>query len=141
MTETTRIPAAVDENANSRATNIGLWMLQVVAAAVFAYVGVAKLMAPPTIVQTFTAMGLGATGMYVIGVLELAGAVALLIPRLAGLAALCFVGLLLGAQIITAVVFGLSPLVAAPTIPLLVAVVIAWGRRGSLHELARLARR
>ena len=42
----------------------------------------------------FAAMGLGNTGMYVIGALELAGAIAMFVPVLAGLAALCFVALL-----------------------------------------------
>ena len=56
-----------------------------------------KLTADPMTVAGFTAMGFGATGMFVIGLLEVAGAIGLLIPRLTGLAALCLVALMIGA--------------------------------------------
>jgi len=42
-------------------------------------------------------LGIGAAGMHAIGVLEVAGAIALVIPRLCGLAALAFVALMSGA--------------------------------------------
>src|SRR5215813_12603480 len=76
-----------------RVGNVALWSLQVVTAAVFVMAAVPKLTADPQAVAGFTALGLGTSGMYLIGALEIAGAVALLIPRLAGLAGVAFIGL------------------------------------------------
>jgi hypothetical protein len=79
-------------------------------------------------------MGLGVAGMYVIGVLELAGAVAMFVPRLTGPAALCFVALMIGAVTMTWAVGG-GVLVAIPASVGVLAVVVAWGRRDSTRRL------
>jgi putative oxidoreductase len=62
----------------------------------------------------------------VVGMLELAGAVGVLIPRLSGLAALGLVGLLAGATLTNVLVLGASPLL--PIVLLVVSAVVAWGR-------------
>ena len=81
MTATTATPATTT---TSRATNIGLWTLQVLLAAVYAFSAFGKLTAEAQNVAGFEAMGLGAPGMYTIGALELAGAIAMFIPRPTG---------------------------------------------------------
>lgn len=139
MTELTREQAQV--GGPSRAANIGLWVLQVLAAAVFVFAGLQKVMADPLQVAGFEAMGLGIIGLYLIGSLELAGAVALLVPRLAGLAALCFVALMIGALVATFLTMGLTPLLAIPAVIGVVVAVIAWGRRRGTVALARLLSR
>ena len=65
----------------SRVARAGLWMLQVLLAAVYAFSAFGKLTAEAQNVAGFEAMGLGTTGMYVIGALELAGAIAMFVPR------------------------------------------------------------
>jgi uncharacterized membrane protein YesL len=85
-------------------------------------------------------MGLGNTGMYIIGTLELAGAIAMFVPRLTGLAALCFVALMTGAVILTALIGG-GVLVAIPATVGVVAAVVAWGRRDSTRRLVASLRR
>jgi hypothetical protein len=125
--------------APGRAANVVLWALQVVTAAVFVMAAVPKVTAAPQAVEGFNAMGLGEVGMYVIGVLELAGAVALLVPRLCGLAGLAFVGLMVGAVITTLVMFG-PGLVTMPLVVLVLAVIIAWGRRRRTADLFSLVR-
>ena len=124
----------------SRAANAGLWTLQVLLAAVYAFSAFGKLTAEAQNVAGFEAMGLGNTGMYVIGALELAGAIAMFVPRLTGLAALCFVALMTGAVILTAMTGG-GALVAIPATVGVLAAVVAWGRRDSTRRLVASVRR
>lgn len=122
-----------------RGVNLALWGLQVLTAAVFVFAAVPKLTADPQAVAGFSALGFGLVGMYVIGSLEIAGAAALLIPRLAGLAGLAFVGLMIGAVITTLLTMG-AGMVALPAAVLVLAAVIAWGRRRRTGELMALVR-
>jgi uncharacterized membrane protein YphA (DoxX/SURF4 family) len=124
--------------ATSRRTDVTLWVLQVLLAAVYAFSAFGKLTADAQNVEGFEAMGLGTIGMYIIGALELAGAIAMFVPILTGLAAACFVALMIGAVIITWAVGG-GVLVVIPAIVGVVAAVVAWGRRDSTRRLvARL---
>jgi hypothetical protein len=136
MTATTATPATTT---TSRATNIGLWTLQVLLAAVYAFSAFGKLTAEAQNVAGFAAMGLGNTGMYIIGALELAGAIAMFIPVLTGLAATCFVALMIGAVILTWAIGG-GVLVAIPATVLVVAAIVAWGRRDSTRRLVARVR-
>jgi uncharacterized membrane protein YphA (DoxX/SURF4 family) len=128
MTSTAAVPVT------SRAASAVLWVLQVFLAAVYAFSAFGKLTAEAQNVAGFEAMGLGVAGMYVIGALELAGAVAMFVPRLTGLAALCFVALMIGAVTMTWAVGG-GVLVAIPASVGVLAVVVAWGRRDSTRRL------
>jgi putative oxidoreductase len=62
----------------------------------------------------------------VVGVLELAGAAGVLLPRLSGLAALGLMGLMAGAILTNVLVLGTSPLL--PIVLMLVSALVAWGR-------------
>jgi hypothetical protein len=124
----------------SRAAGAGLWVLQVLLAAVYAFSAFGKLTAEAQNVAGFEAMGLGTTGMYVIGALELAGAIAMFVPALTGLAATCFVALMVGAVILTWAIGG-GALVAIPATVGVVAAVVAWGRRDSTRQLVARLRR
>lgn len=128
-TTTSRRPQPATEG---RAGNAVLWILQIVAAVGFLVAALGKFTGAEQVVAAFHAIGLGVWFRYLIGALEIAGAVALCIPRLAGLAAVAFVGLLVGA-VITQLAIGAS--VAAPLPLLLVSVVIAWFRRRRTAQL------
>ena len=109
-----------------RARIITLWLLQVLLAFQFAGGGWLKLSGAPEMVELFDAIGAGQWLRVVVGALELAGAIGLVIPRLAGLAALGLSGLLVGAS-----ATNLFILDAAPWLPiglLLLSALIAWGR-------------
>ncbi len=141
MTITTAATAAATSTrTRSRAANVGLWTLQVLLAAVYAFSAFGKLTAEAQNVAGFEAMGLGTTGMYIIGSLELAGAVAMFVPRLTGLAAACFVALMVGAVTITLAIGG-GALAAIPAVVGVVAATVAWGRRDSTKALVRSVRR
>jgi hypothetical protein len=71
-----------------------------------------------------------------IGVIELAAALGLLIPRLAGLAATGCVALMVGAVGFTVATMG-AAMAVFPAAVLVLAVVVAWARR---HETAALVR-
>jgi uncharacterized membrane protein YphA (DoxX/SURF4 family) len=137
--ERTTAPAA--HRRTGRAANIALWVLQVLTAGVFVMAAVPKLIADPQAVAGFTMMGLGVTGMYAVGVLEVLGAVALLIPVLSGLAATCLVALMIGAVTVTVMFVGAGSVLVVPGAVLAVVSVLAWARRRRTVELVRLVRR
>jgi uncharacterized membrane protein len=84
-------------------------------------------------------MGWGSAGMYTIGVLELAGAVALLIPVLSSVAAVSLSALMVGAFVTQIVVFD-GENAATPLILIVPLALIARARRHHTAELARLVR-
>jgi uncharacterized membrane protein len=91
-------------------------------------------------VAGFAAIGFDPTGMMVIGVLEVLGAVGLLVPWLSGVAALALAGLMVGAVAFTVV--GLGPAQAAlPAVLLVLDAVVAWVRRDRTRALLRRLRK
>ena len=124
---------AADEAQAARATNVALWSLQAVLAFQFAGGGLLKLTGSPEMVELFAAVGAGRWLRYMVGTLEVAGAVGLLVPRLSGLA-LGLAGLMVGATTTNLFVLGESPWL--PIGLLLVSALIAWGRRSRTKALA-----
>jgi uncharacterized membrane protein YphA (DoxX/SURF4 family) len=116
---TNKVPAAP-------AVNFALWVLQVVLAFQFAGGGLLKLTGSPELVELFAAIGAGQWLRYLVGALEVAGAVGLLVPRLSGLAALGLAALMVGATATNLFVLGERPWL--PVGLLLASAVIAWGR-------------
>lgn len=116
--------------ARGRAANVALWVAQVLLALAFGVVGINKLGGlQPKVVEEFAQIGFGQWFRYLTGVLELAGAIGLLIPRLSGLAALGLAGVMAGA--VLAHLFVLPPPAALAAVPAFlgaVFVLIAWGR-------------
>ncbi len=116
-----------------RALNVALWVLQALLAFQFVVAGFLKLSGSPTMVEMFATIGIGQWFRYLVGALEIAGAVGVLVPRLSGLAALGLVCLMVGAALTNAVVLGTSPLL--PLALLLVGALVAWGRRARIGAL------
>lgn len=77
------------------AIDVLMWTIQVLLAAYFVYS--AALLFGDGLVGKFTEIGFGQWLRYLTGVLELAGAVGLVIPFLSGLAALGLTGVMAGA--------------------------------------------
>jgi len=112
--------------ATGRAKNAGLWFLQAVGAAMFVMAGVPKLTGAESMVHVFAAVGLGQWLRYFTGALEVAGAVALLIPAFAGLGALWLAVVMVGAVTAHLTVLGENP--AVPVALLVAMATVAWGR-------------
>jgi len=140
-TQTINTPVAARTRTQRRGVNRALWVLQVLTAGVFVMAALPKLTADPRAVAGFTMMGLGTSGMYIIGALEVLGAIALLIPVLCGLAALAQVALMIGAVVTTLIFFGAGAVLVPPVAVLVVVSVIAWARRRRTVELVTLVRR
>ncbi|WP_026931448.1 DoxX family protein [Glycomyces tenuis] len=119
-----------------RALNITLWILQGVLGAFFVIASAApKLFGQSDAVEGFEVLGAGDWFRILIGVLELAGGIGLVVPRLSGLAAIGLGLLMIGAAYTNAfIVDGYWP-VATPLILLVIVAFIAWGRRGETRRL------
>ncbi|MEV6001275.1 DoxX family protein [Streptomyces griseomycini] len=126
--------------ARGRRARIALRGLQVLLALFYAVASaLPKLIAHSSAVEPFEEMGWGSTGMYAIGVLELAGAIGLLVPVLQSVAAIGLGAMMVGAFVVQMTVFdgqhAVTPLVLI--VPL---ALIAWARRSHNAELPRLLR-
>ncbi|MGX1542449.1 DoxX family protein [Streptomyces adustus] len=125
----------------TRTARIVLRGLQVLLALFYAFASaLPKLIAHPSAVESFDRIGWGSAGMYTIGALELAGAVALLVPVLQSVAAVALGALMIGAFVVQVTVFD-GQNAATPLILLVPLTAIAWARRGHNAELLRLVRR
>lgn len=122
-----------------RAASAALWVGQILVAATLLFASVPKVTFDPMAVEGFAAIGFSATGTLVIGLLEIAGAIGLLIPRLTGLAALCTVALMIGAVAFTIPTMG-AAMAVLPALVGVVAALVAHGRRSSTAELVGLVR-
>ncbi|MER5444256.1 DoxX family protein [Streptomyces sp. NPDC002764] len=133
--------SAASVSVRGRRARIALRTVQVLLAVFY---GVAsalpKLIGNQYAVDAFDKIGWGGAGMYTIGALELAGAVALLIPVLQSVAAVALSALMVGAFVVQMVVFG-GENAATPLILIVPLAVIAWARRGSNRDLLDLVRR
>ncbi len=124
-----------------RRARIALRGLQILLALFYAIASaLPKLIAHPSAAESFDRMGWGSAGMYTIGALELAGAIALLIPVLQSVAAIALSGLMVGAFVVQLTVFD-GENAATPLILMVPLALIAWARRSSNGDLLRLVRR
>ena len=113
--------------------NVALWVLQILVAVAFLAAGSGKLLGTPETVALFDAVGIGQWFRYVIGVLEVLGALLLVFPGLTA-----FGAVLLGVVMTGASVSHLTVLDSAPTASLVLlalTALIAWGRRSQLARL------
>ncbi|MFE4963919.1 DoxX family protein [Streptomyces sp. NPDC056660] len=131
---------AESATARGRRGRLALRTVQVLLALFYAIASaLPKLTAHPSAVESFDSIGWGSAGMYTIGALELAGAVALLIPVLQSVAAMALSALMVGAFIVQLTVFD-GQYAATPLILILPLALIAWARRGQNARLWGLMR-
>ena len=114
-----------------RAALIALWTVQVALAGMFLLAGGSKLVGAPAMVALFNTIGLGQWFRYVTGIIEVASAVALLVPAFAVFGALALVPTMVGA--VLAELFVVHDSAVPPAILLLGVALVVWARR---HELA-----
>jgi len=87
----------------SKAKQIVLWVVSILLVATFFFAGSFKLLHSDQIRAAFVQFGLPAWLAVFIGVCEVCGAIGLLIPRLAALAAAGLSVIMIGATILTAI--------------------------------------
>ncbi|MFD5128060.1 DoxX family protein [Streptomyces olindensis] len=132
---------AESATARGRRARIALRGLQILLALFYAVASaLPKLIGHASAAESFDELGWGSAWMYTIGALELAGAIALLIPVLQSVAAMALGALMVGAFIVQIAVFA-GQYAATPLILLVPLALIAWARRGHNADLLRLLRR
>ena len=148
ITPTARVTAArlaIRAARPRRLTSILLWAAQILLAAFFMFgAAVPKLAGSHQSVQEFGLIGAGQWLRYFVGTAELAGAIGLLTPWLAGLAAAGLAAVMAGATIFNATVlhnttFGSMVWVTLPLFA--VTGLIAYGRRQQIKGLWAAIRR
>lgn len=111
----------------SRSLTIAHWSLQVLLALAFLAAGGSKLAGAQPMVETFAKIGIGQWFRVLTGILEVAGAVALMVPRAAFFGSLLLVCVMVGAVVAHLTLLGGSPV--APAVLLALAVTVAYLRR------------
>ena len=96
----------------TKGVNIGLWILQILAAATFLLAGGSKLAGVAPMVEMFDKIGLGQWFRYLTGGLEVTGAILLLIPGTVVLGGALLVGTMVGAIVTHLFILGGSPVPA-----------------------------
>jgi putative oxidoreductase len=134
MTATTATVATVASG--RRVLHRTVWALQILVGVFFVVASAApKLLGDPYAVGMFAEIGAGDWFRYLVGGLELAGGVGLLVPRLAGAAALGLVGLMIGATYTQVTVFDAPATTVTPIVLGVVCAGIAWARRDGIRAL------
>jgi len=122
-----------------------LWAAQILMAAFFLFVAApGKLIGDHQAVQEFGAIGAGQWFRYLVGIIELAGAIGLLVPGLAGLAAAWLAADMAGATITNATVLRNTTFADNVWMTLILCalfVLLAYGRRQQIKGLAAAIRR
>ena len=113
--------------------NGSLWVFQVLGTILFFLAGFVKLSGDEQMIETFAAIGIGQWFRYVMGLIEVASAILLLIPALAGIAALLVVPIMLGVILIQLLISGGSPALSIGL--LIITSIVAWGRKETILRL------
>ena len=131
-TRTAHHPFAIA--APGKALNVTLWTLQVLVALAFVAAAAGKLLGSPDMIALFDAVGVGQWFRYVTGLLELLGALLLIVPRRAVLGSVLLAAVMAGAVVAHLTVLHTVP--TAPLVLLTLTAMIAWGRRSQMAGLA-----
>jgi uncharacterized membrane protein YphA (DoxX/SURF4 family) len=124
-------PFAVD--APGKALNTTLWTLQVVVALAFVAAAAGKLLGSTDMIALFDVVGVGQWFRYVTGLLELLGALLLIVPGRAAFGSLLLAGVMAGAVVAHLTVLHTAP--TAPLVLLALTALVSWGRRTQLASL------
>ena len=132
MTQSALTPAAAPTRAAPRkGANIALWVLQALLALAFLGAASGKLLGKPEMVALFEAVGIGQWFRYLTGLMELAGALLILVPRTKFFGAALLSMVMVGAVLTHLFILHNAPTAAA--VLLVLAGVVAWARRGEVR--------
>src|ERR1700678_1462909 len=109
--------------------NITLWVLQILMAALYLMAEGSKLASAPQMVVEFALLGVGQWFRYFTGLVEVTGAILLLVPRMSA-----FGGFLIAATMTDAIIARITVLqgnMIGDFVLLLIAATITWNRRGA----------
>jgi uncharacterized membrane protein YphA (DoxX/SURF4 family) len=118
---------AAAQGATGRPLDILLWCVQAILALVFVNSSWAKLMGNSEMVALFTAVGFGQWFRYVTSILELTGAVLIMVPKTRRIGAALLATIMLGALTAHLCILHVPP--TAPGVLFLMSGFVVWGRR------------
>jgi putative oxidoreductase len=131
MMQSALTPAAAPARAPQRkGANIALWVLQGLLALAFVGAAFGKLLGKPEMVALFEAVGVGQWFRYVTGLMELTGALLIVVPRTKFFGAALLYMVMVGAVLTHLFILHSPP--TAPAILLVLAGIVAWARRGEV---------
>jgi putative oxidoreductase len=131
MMQSALTPAAVSTRApQSKGANIALWVLQALLALAFLGAASGKLLGKPEMVALFEAVGAGQWFRYVTGLMELTGALLIVVPRTRFFGAALLSVVMVGAVLTHLFILHTAP--TAPAVLLILAGVVAWARRADV---------
>ena len=110
----------------SKALNLTIWGVQILAALAFLAAGGSKLSGAPEMVEMFEKIGFGQSFRYITGSLEVIGALLLLLPRTAAIGGWLLAAVMIGAIGTHLFIIGGSPVPAV--ILLALVATIGWNR-------------
>jgi putative oxidoreductase len=115
------------------------WILAVFLALVFIMAGGIKLISRPNMVQEFAQIGFGQWLRYLTGILEVSGAIGVLIPKVRFWAALQIAAVMAGATITNLAILHLPGTARLTGVLLALAGALAWLRRPTSARKAKQA--
>jgi len=115
--------------------NVIGWILAVFLTLLFALVGGLKLIGVPAMVKEFAQIGLGQWFRYCTGILEVAGAVGLLIPQFRFWAASLIATIMFCATLINVWVLHVPGLARLTAVLMALALVVGWLRRPQREKI------
>jgi len=111
-----------------KGVNVALWVLQALLALAFVGAASGKLLGKPDMVALFEAIGIGQWFRYLTGLMELTGALLIVVPRTKFFGAALLSLVMIGAVLTHLFILHNAPTAAA--VLLVFAGVVAWARRG-----------
>jgi uncharacterized membrane protein YphA (DoxX/SURF4 family) len=131
---------AIGSSVRGRAGSVALWVVQVILALQFLGAGMMKLAGAEAMVAMFGRLGGEPWLRYGVGIVELAGAVGILVPLLSGLAAACLSVHMLLATLTTVAFLSGEP-TWLPLVVFLACALVAGGRWPETQALVARVRR
>jgi uncharacterized membrane protein YphA (DoxX/SURF4 family) len=110
-----------------------VWAVIGLVALTFIVTGASKLLAVPPSPENFQRWGFSMNFMRLIGIVEVAGAIALIVPRTSFVAALLLIADMLGA-LRTGVAYREALHIVLPSVLLILLAMIAWARRTTVRS-------
>ncbi|GAB3995640.1 hypothetical protein GCM10029992_13450 [Glycomyces albus] len=142
--QTYTVTSTADVSAKSRRrwANVSVWTLQIVLALFFVVAGAPKILGDAASIAAFEQIGAGQWFRVVTGLVEVAGAIGLLIPRLSSLAAGGLAITMVFATVANQGPMEMPPSAGVMTLALAaVFACVAWYRRDQNRRLLDLVRR